>query len=228
MDDLRFSQRRYGNIEEDQRDLSVGFLMKKRKNFDLSTRDADYVMYVNGDISILCHPPHELSVENGGDDDPQYKLFFSRLRKNGSSYILKADETIGLAKPFKYEQEDDFDGDYAFFWRNLRFSGDNMCFQHGSDHSVMYDGRLLQNPPKYDKDNGQLLQSPPKYDKDDGQLLQNPPKYDKYDGLLLQSPPKDDKDDGQSSSKQMSKLSLHRKKSNSTVSYPFLPLSKLF
>lgn len=144
MDDLRFSQRRYGNIEEDQRDLSVGFLMKKRKNFDLSTRDADYVMYVNGDISILCHPPHELSVENGGDDDPQYKLFFSRLRKNGSSYILKADETIGLAKPFKYEQEDDFDGDYAFFWRNLRFSGDNMCFQHGSDHSVMYDGRLLQ------------------------------------------------------------------------------------
>lgn len=161
--------------------------MKKRKILDWSTADADYVMYLTGNLSIPCDPPHEFSVENGDDnDDPLYTLFFSRLKKDGSSYILKADERIGLTKSFKYEEDDsddvgqedinappdqctmsDDDEDYAFFCENL-------IFHHDSDLSVMDDRQVLQSPPK-DNNHGRP-----------------------------------------SSSKQMSKFSLHSKKSSSS------------
>ncbi|KAI5671146.1 hypothetical protein M9H77_11510 [Catharanthus roseus] len=105
-------------------------------------------------------------------DDPSYALFLSSLKNDGSSYVLEANEKIGLLKPLKYIENDpngedenyldshaktegiefqsNYDCDYKLFFENMRLEGSKVIYQYKNGASVVYDGLIFLNSQKDD------------------------------------------------------------------------------
>ncbi|KAI5667597.1 hypothetical protein M9H77_17450 [Catharanthus roseus] len=150
-DNVRFGKRKFGYIENQgqHESLSAQFSIEELREDIIhlgGTSDTQYISYLIGDYTSTgpeYYLRDELSVENGGD--PQYELFWANLKKDGSSYVLLANEETGLTRPLRYEESESdgewrdsqMDDDYKLYHDKLRVEGSTVIYQYKNNPPIV-------------------------------------------------------------------------------------------
>ncbi|KAI5652371.1 hypothetical protein M9H77_29558 [Catharanthus roseus] len=170
-DNVRFGKRKFGYVENQgqHENLPVQFSIEELREDIIrlgGTADTQYISYLIGAYTSTgpeYHLQDELSVEDGGD--PQYKLFWANLKKDGSSHVHLANEETGLTRPLRYEESESngegqdvldslprtqwrdsqIDDDYKLYHDKLRVEGSTVIYEYENNPKIVLKDMDLTN-----------------------------------------------------------------------------------